>query len=208
MGMENYGKRPERRADRRVAGFSIIELMIVLLLASAILAIGAPSFGDMVRNNQLTAAANDFLAAAQVARTEAIKRQARVVLCASSTPESANATCNNGDYTGWIAFVDNNGDCLRANNEPLVRSGGPLGSGIANSSDGTCLAYAGTGFLQIVAGAPGLTRLIYCDRRGLALQSGTQMTTARAIQISASGRAQITRNPVVIGRWEMPCSTH
>ncbi len=38
--------------------------MIVLLLAGAILAIGAPSFGDMMRNNRLTQAANDFLAAA------------------------------------------------------------------------------------------------------------------------------------------------
>ena len=102
-------------------GFSLIELMIVLLLAAAILAIGAPSFGDMMRNNRLTQATNDFLAATQLARTEAIKRQTPVALCSSSEPDSPGARCNAGDFIGWIAFEDSNGDCVRGANEAILR---------------------------------------------------------------------------------------
>lgn len=188
-------------------GFSLIELMIVLLVAGAILAIGAPSFGDMMRNNRLTQAANDFLAAAQLARTEAIKRQVPVALCSSSEPDSPAAQCNVGDFIGWIAFEDRNGDCVRGANEAILRVAGPLDSSIANASDGACISYLPNGFTQVVAGAAPLTRVIFCDQRGLALQTGTEFTAARAIQISRSGRPAVSRDPALVGSWDMPCST-
>jgi type IV fimbrial biogenesis protein FimT len=203
MGTSCAVKRPERRG-----GFSLIELMIVLLLAGAVLAIGAPSFGDFLRNNRLTAAGNDFIGAANLARTEAIKRQSPVALCSTSQPNNPAAQCNAGDFTGWIAFEDRNADCVHDNGEPVLRVAGPLDPSIANGSDGGCLSYAGTGFAQTIAGVVPLTRVIFCDSRGLELQAGSDMSAARAIQISRSGRAQLTRNIGVINGWGMPCSTN
>jgi type IV fimbrial biogenesis protein FimT len=188
-------------------GFSLIELMIVLLLAGAILAIGAPSFGDMMRNSRLTQAANDFLAATQLARTEAIKRQFPVALCSSSTPADPDAQCNAGDFIGWIAFEDRNGDCVRGADEAILRTAGPLDTSIANASDGACISYSPNGFTQVAAGVAPLSRVIFCDLRGLMLQTGTELTAARAIQISRSGRPALTRDPVLVGSWNMPCST-
>jgi type IV fimbrial biogenesis protein FimT len=188
-------------------GFSLIELMIVLLLAGAILAIGAPSFGDMMRNNRLTQAANDFLAAAHLARSEAVKRQFPVSLCSSSDPNSPGAQCNAGDFIGWIAFEDRNGDCVRGADEAILRVAGPLDSSIANASDGACISYSFNGFTQITPGVAPLTRVIFCDLRGLTLQTGTELTAARAIQVSRSGRPALLRDPSLIGSWDMPCST-
>ena len=180
--------------------------MIVLLVAGAILAIGAPSFGDMMRNNRLTQAANDFLAAAQLARTEAIKRQLPVALCSSSTPSAPDAQCNAGDFIGWIAFADRNGDCVRGADEAILRTAGPLDTSIANASDGGCISYSPNGFTQVVAGVAPVTHVIFCDLRGLDLQAGTELTSARAIQVSRSGRPQLSRDAVLIGSWNMPCS--
>ncbi len=181
--------------------------MIVLLLAGAILAIGAPSFGDMMRNNRLTQAANDFLAAAHLARTEAVKRQFPVSLCSSSEPNSPGAQCNAGDFIGWIAFEDRNGDCVRGADETILRVAGPLDSSIANASDGACISYSSSGFTQFAPGVTPLTHVIFCDLRGLALQNGTDQTAARAVQVSRSGRPALSRDPSLIGSWDMPCST-
>lgn len=202
MGIHNAGSRPKRRA-----GFSIIELMIVLLLAGAILAIGAPSFGDFRRNNRLTAAANDFVAALQLARTEAIKRQRPVALCPSSSANTPNANCNAGDFIGWIAFEDRNGDCLRSVDEPILRGAGPLEVTVANNADGSCVIFTPTGFTQRTTPRPALNRVIFCDDRGLALQSGTNQSAARGIQIAPGGRPQVLRDPTLLTSWELACQT-
>jgi type IV fimbrial biogenesis protein FimT len=201
------GTRSGQWRTQRRRGFSLVELMIVLLVMGAILAIGAPSLGDFARNNRLTAAANDFLAVAQAARTEAIKRQRPVSVCASSEPEAANPVCNAGDFTGWIAFEDANANCLREGGEALLRAAGPLNSGVANRSDGVCVSYDATGFTATRAGVAPLSRLIFCDSRGLALQPGTDQSIARGIQISRSGRAQVMRHAVTLGSWELECNT-
>ncbi len=44
----------------------------------------------------------------QLARTEAIKRQRTVVVCASANPTAASPTCSYGAFRGWVVFQDTN----------------------------------------------------------------------------------------------------
>ncbi|MCS6946644.1 MAG: GspH/FimT family pseudopilin [Steroidobacteraceae bacterium] len=187
------------------AGFTLGELMMTLAVAAVVVAIGAPSFREFQRNNRLTAAANDFLTSLQLARTEAIKRQRTVAVCASSAPGSPAAVCNAGDFRGWIVFEDRDGNCQRAANEPLTGTGGPLDPAIANAADGACAAFSPTGFAVAVGGVPRLTRILFCDERGLQNQAGTALSAARGIAIANTGRGQIVRDPVAIGSWELEC---
>ena len=106
----------------RVRGLTVMELLIVMVLAAIILALGAPQFSEFQRNNRLTEAANDTLAALQLARTEAVKRQAPVALCATSDPEGDNPGCSPGTVRGWIVFEDANGNCERDAGDTLVAS--------------------------------------------------------------------------------------
>ncbi|HQX79388.1 MAG TPA: GspH/FimT family pseudopilin, partial [Steroidobacteraceae bacterium] len=93
-------------------GFTLLELMIVLALAAVILAIGAPSFTEFRRNGRLTADANDFLTAVQRARTEAVKQQRTVSLCATDDPLAVAPACSgNADFSGWIVFSDPDDNC-------------------------------------------------------------------------------------------------
>src|SRR5688572_3370131 len=101
------------RGPHYTAGFTLFELLIVLAIAAILLGLGAPSFSDFRRNARLTSAANDLLAAAQLARTEAIKRQVPVSICPAAGV-GADTVCGTTRYErGWITFVDENGDCAR-----------------------------------------------------------------------------------------------
>ena len=69
-------------------GFTIIELMITLAVLAIIISMAAPSFVTMIQNNRATAVSNDLIASFQLARTEAIKRNATVSV--QSTNDSTN----------------------------------------------------------------------------------------------------------------------
>lgn len=182
--------------------FTLMELMMTLTVAAVVLAVAAPSFGEFRRNNRMTGVANDFLGAVQTARTEAIKRQQPVAVCPSDDPEAADAGCTAGAFAGWIAFVDEDNDCLRdeADNN-IVRAGLTIDSAVTPSSNGVCLSFGANGFVQTVGGRPTASHTIFCDARGNSEQSGTGLSAARGIDVTPTGRARITRVIAEIASW-------
>jgi type IV fimbrial biogenesis protein FimT len=60
------------------AGFSLIELMIVLSVLSILLAVGMPAFGRLLHDIEIRGSAEGLRAGLQTARTEAVTRNARV----------------------------------------------------------------------------------------------------------------------------------
>lgn len=178
----------------RNAGFTLMELMITLALAAVILSIGAPSFGEFRRNNRLTGVGNEFLGAMQTARTEAIKRQVPVAVCASGNPSAGNAAaCSAGAFSGWIAFVDNDNDCDRDAGEALVRVGPTIDPAVTAASTGVCVSFRGNGFVQPIAGVATASNTLFCDDRGTAVQAGTGLSAARGIEVGPTGRSRVTR---------------
>jgi type IV fimbrial biogenesis protein FimT len=71
-------------------GFTLIELMMVLVVVAILLAIGIPSFRELIMNNRITTATNDFASALSVARIEAVKRGTGMVVVATSGGGSSN----------------------------------------------------------------------------------------------------------------------
>jgi prepilin-type N-terminal cleavage/methylation domain-containing protein len=61
-----------------VAGFSLVELMIVLSVLSILFAVGMPAFGRLLHDIEIRGSAEGLRAALQMARTEAVTRNARV----------------------------------------------------------------------------------------------------------------------------------
>lgn len=194
-------------------GFTLMELMIVLALAAVILAIGAPNFREMRQNNRLTAAANDFLASVQLARTEAVKRQTSVSICPSDDPAADDAGCSDGEFSRWIVFEDADGDCARGAGEPLIRAEAGRDAAprselerarqLRATADGSCVSIGSTGFTRDLDDSA--SRFVFCDARGIDVQPGTEQSLGRGILLNRTGRAQITRDPALIGSWELPC---
>ncbi|MEM7303996.1 MAG: GspH/FimT family pseudopilin [Pseudomonadota bacterium] len=86
-------------------GFTIIELMIALALVGVFITMGVPAFSGLMERNQLTTGINTFVSSLSIARSEAIKRNQRVSLCASNDGEQCADT---GYENGWIVYVDSN----------------------------------------------------------------------------------------------------
>jgi type IV fimbrial biogenesis protein FimT len=88
---------------RMVGGFTLIELLVSITILAILVAIAVPSFRDAALSSKLTAFASDLVASTQIARSEAIKRNQTVSLCASSD----GATCDGpaGWQAGWIVLL-------------------------------------------------------------------------------------------------------
>jgi type IV fimbrial biogenesis protein FimT len=89
-------------------GFTLTELLYVLLLASILLLLGLPGLSRHVHEVRRTADINAFVTAIHLARSESAKRGISVQLC----PSSNGFACTNddGDFTpGWIVLADSGG---------------------------------------------------------------------------------------------------
>lgn len=67
------------------AGFSLIEMMVVVSLLAIMLAIAVPNFTQMVASDRVKTAANELYGLLQYARGEAVGRGQRVTISASTS---------------------------------------------------------------------------------------------------------------------------
>lgn len=186
-------------------GFTLLELMVTLLVAGIVLGIGVPNFMEFQRNNAMIAAANDMISGLYLARTEAVKRQVPVTLCASPDPLIAAPICGMGGNGGYIVFVDENnngviGDptdgnaIVDAGEVVLLQRAAPGGAINIFGNGGQYIAYGTNGFLvQTAIGQadPSTTVMLYCDERGNKDAGGR--SSARVVTVAVTGRAQVMR---------------
>lgn len=92
-------------AGRFQTGFTLVELMVTLAVLVVLTAIAVPSFRSLTLSNRLTASANEIVGTIQVARMEAIKRNARTQLCSNSATSNAADTLGQACGTSLGAVV-------------------------------------------------------------------------------------------------------
>ncbi|MFT6430737.1 MAG: type IV fimbrial biogenesis protein FimT [Halopseudomonas sp.] len=116
---------------KSVKGFTLIELMVTVAVLAIALAIAVPSFAELIRSNRADSQREALVTALSLARSEAVKRGATVVV------EPLSGTSWNG---GWQVEVGS---------EVLRRF--PALDGATLSGPGTGVQFNSRGQLQGVA---------------------------------------------------------
>ncbi len=91
-------------AQRKNIGFTVIELMVVLVVLGVLVGLAMPSLQAMIANNKIMAFSEELSSAISFARVEAVKRSTSVSLCRTTDGATCAAA---GDWnTGFLVYVD------------------------------------------------------------------------------------------------------
>lgn len=115
-------------------GFTILELMVTLSIASILLVAGVPSLQTFTQRQAMKAAINSLQNDLMMARSEAVHLNTRFVTC----PGNPSQGCS-GDTewsSGWIVFADENADRQLQPSESITRQGYGLENLYIRSSSG------------------------------------------------------------------------
>ena len=109
---------------RRCAnGLSMVELLVVLVIAGLLMGMAMPALRDLIERHQLETATADLFGAIDLARSQAIARGRRVTL-APLDPAGADWA------RGWVVFVDRNGDRRPGPLDEVISSRGEVPEGM------------------------------------------------------------------------------
>lgn len=104
-------------------GLTIIELMVVVAIAGILAAMAAPSFSDFINRTRQTSTISQLTGDLNRARSEAIKRNSRILVCVRAT----DVACGAGTdwQNGWLVCYDatQDGVCdnaTAANPNPII----------------------------------------------------------------------------------------
>lgn len=102
--------------------FTLIELMVTISLLAIITAIALPNLRDFVVGNRLSANVNGFIGVLSYARSEAIVRNQRIIVCAKKN--GANGCEADDDWGRYEiqVFVDEDGSNTRNGDEVPIKT--------------------------------------------------------------------------------------
>lgn len=124
-------------------GFGLVELMIVLVILSVALAIGLPAFDSVRLSTKLRSYSNEMVTSVYRARSEAIKRNGAVTLCASS--DGSTCAASGSWEQGWVV-LDPAAAVIQAQDE--MTSGFKFaGTEIGTSTGVTSITFAPSGLV-------------------------------------------------------------
>ena len=179
-----------RSLARRSAGFTIIELMATLTLVAVLAALAAPSVHEMIATARLKSHNSALQSSLMLARSEAINRKKRVVVCKS--PDQAACTTTGDWRQGWIVFIDNNDNAAVDAGEAILQKVSALsGSFVLRGTNniGDYVSFTSSGAAKVSAAADTF-------QTGVFTLCQVDSPNARQIELFATGRLSLTSNPV------------
>jgi type IV fimbrial biogenesis protein FimT len=170
---------------KNASGFTVPEIIITLGIIAIILSMAVPSMNSMIKDNRLATQINRVVADIHLARSEAAKRDVRVILCRSASPNASTPQCSGTTQrwdTGYLVFADDgnySNNVYNSGTDVLLRRGQPALPGVrmrTSPSWNNNLEINPNGSTN-EGGATAIMSI--CDDRG--------STQGRQIQVTANG---------------------
>lgn len=192
---------------KKSLGYTLIELMSMLAVVSILVSVGLPMMNVFFDGNRMISNGNELVAGLHIARSEAIKQQARVTMCQSDDLASCTNTGRWED--GFLVFLDNGGAAVgNASVDPGERilrvNAGADGTKVTiRSNDGlnqitNAVTFTSRGLPKATNGASQSGTFRVCDSRGLKMNADGTSTVARGVVLSLSGRVRTTKSALKI----------
>jgi len=123
-------------------GFTLIELMVTLVVATILITVAVPGMQSMIESNKVVTAANSISSVMNLARSEAAKRAVNVTACVSND----QASCTGATWNqGWLVWADlNNNASLDAGE--IIQVGSALPASTNVTATVASIAFDSTGF--------------------------------------------------------------
>lgn len=171
-------------------GFTLIELMVTVTVLAILLMVAIPSFNSALINYRLTSISNTFVASAQLARSEAIKRNSRVTMCKSAN--GVDCTTSGGWQQGWILFQDVDNNAVKGAAEVIIYTESALPANFSMTFVDNYISYTASGGTELTNGA------FQSGSMNLCSQASQPVGPARQMVINAVGRVRVAKDPVSV----------
>lgn len=171
---------------KSIRGWTLVESMVVLSIVAVMAAWALPSFLSAIQQTRLAAATHEFMSAISLARSEAIKRNARTVLCVAVS-ESGCASTGHWNQ-GWLLFEDVNSNGSLDTSENIIRYQSALHADLVikgNKPVEKYISYLGSGRSHTLTGAMQLGTVSICYRTSIEVGG-------HAIVLNAVGRPRVS----------------
>jgi type IV fimbrial biogenesis protein FimT len=168
-------------------GFTLTEALVTLAILSVLLGVAVPSIAGLFHGLRLQALSADLFQHLLLARSEAIKRNGRVVLC--KTADGQACTQEGGWDQGWLLFHDANRSGTREENEPVLERLPPLPAGwrlTANRPLASYVSYGPLGGAKLVPGGFQAGTFTLC-------RASLEQLEGRQIVLNAGGRPRVQK---------------
>lgn len=117
-------------------GFTLPEILITLGIIAIVLSTAVPGISSMIKDNRLATQLNSVVTHIHMARAEAAKRDVRVIMCRSSSPNATTPSCGGAENiwtSGYIVFADDgnySNNWYDSGTDTLLIRGQPATSGV------------------------------------------------------------------------------
>ena len=165
-------------------GFTLVEMLMALTVGGVLMSLTVPAMTGMLNTQKSTSAVNALFTSLNLARSEAIKRNARAVLC--KTADGVSCTTHGGWEQGWIVFHDANNNAALDPGEQVLLQQGAVSAGIrltGNLPVANYVSYSASGTAKLTSGAFQAGTFTLCP-------ATASSADVRQIVLSGTGRAR------------------